>query len=154
MLHEGQYKENAFTPVVEAMNLCDYVFTITDNPKKFPEYVATKKKFFNNSDLVIVQLKEDSIVNKIRQQAYDIYVNTFNANEINLKKQPYRKDERLNKQLKAIQLCEEHLACIQLCRKKFHLSNKRIKYWGGKTIDLRDIIIRWHDSDRDRFKDI
>ena len=67
MLHEGQYKENSFTPVVEAMNLCDYVFTITDNPKKFPEYVATKKKFFNNSDLVIVQLKEDSIVNKIRQ---------------------------------------------------------------------------------------
>ena len=78
MLHEGQYKENSFTPVVNAMDLCEYVFTITDNPKKFPEFVATKKKFFNNSDLVIVQLKEDSIVNKIRQQAYDIYVNTFN----------------------------------------------------------------------------
>ena len=31
MLHEGQYKENAFTPVINAMELCDYVFTITDN---------------------------------------------------------------------------------------------------------------------------
>jgi hypothetical protein len=116
--------------------------------------VASKKKFFNNSEIAIIQLKEDSIVNKIRQQAYDIYVNAFNANEINVKKQPYRKDERLRKQLRAIELCEEHLATIQLCRHKFHLSNKRIKYWGGKTRDLRDVIIRWHNSDKDRFKDI
>ena len=48
MLHEGQYKENAFTPVVNAMELSEYVFTITDNAKKFPEYTATKKKFRDN----------------------------------------------------------------------------------------------------------
>jgi hypothetical protein len=154
MLHEGQYKENAFTPVVNAMELSEYVFTITDNAKKFPEYTATKKKFRDNSDFIIIQMREDSLVNKVRQQAFDIYMNVFTANEINLKRQPYRKEERLKKQLRAIQLCDEHLATIQLCRHKFHLSNKRIKYWGGKTIDLRGIIERWHDSDRDRFKDI
>lgn len=154
MLHEGQYKENAFTPVVNAMELCDYVFTITDNAKKFPEYTVTKRKFRDNSDFIILQMREDSIVNKVRQQAYDIYMEVFTANEINLKRQPYRKEERLQKELHAIQLCNEHLATIQLCRRKFHLSNKRIKYWGGKTIDLRGIIERWHDSDRDRFKDL
>ena len=154
MLHEGQYKDNAFTPVVGAMELSEYVFTITDNEKNFPEYTATKRRFRDGSDFIILQMREDSLVNRIRQQAFDIYMNTFTANEINVKRQPYRKDERLQKQLRAIQLCNEHLATIQLCRHKFHLSKKRIKYWGGKTRDLRGVIEKWHDSDRDRFKDI
>ena len=82
MLHEGQYKENAFTPVINAMELCDYVFTITDNAKKFPEYTVTKRKFRDNSDFIILQMREDSIVNKVRQQAYDIYMEVFTANDM------------------------------------------------------------------------
>ena len=152
-MNSGQYDENTFTPVVNAMELSDYVFLITDNPNKFPEYTVTKKK---KDDMIIItmQLRQDSLTNIVRRQAFEIYMNVFGANEINVNRHPERKQERLNKQLYAIELCNRHLAAIQLCRKRFHLNYKRIKYWGGKTRDLRETIERWHESDKDRYKDI
>jgi hypothetical protein len=56
--HEGQYEEHRFTPVTNAMDLCDYVFLITDNQNKFPEYKLTKKEQ-DNKEIVIVQSRED-----------------------------------------------------------------------------------------------
>lgn len=151
--HAGQYEENDFTPVTSAMELSDYVFLITDNANKFPEYVTTKKEK-DGVTQIIMQLKQDSLTNIVRRQAFEIYMDVFTANEINVNRHPERKKERLSKQLHAIELCNRHLAAIQLCRKKFHLSAKRIKYWGGKTRDLRAVIERWHESDKDRYKDI
>ena len=52
-MNSGQYEENTFTPVVNAMELSDYVFLITDNPNKFPEYTVTKKKSKNMQPLEI-----------------------------------------------------------------------------------------------------
>ena len=151
--NSGQYTENDFTPVVSAMELSDYVFHITDNPNKFPEYTITKKEK-DGMIFVTMQLKQDSLTNIVRRQAFEIYMDVFTANEINLKRHPERKQERLSKQLHAIELCNRHLAAIQLCRKKFHMSYKRMKYWGKKTRDLREVIERWHESDKDRFKGI
>ena len=120
--------------------------------KRYAEELTKKEK--DGMVIVTMQLKQDSLTNIVRRQAFEIYMDVFTANEINLKRHPERKNERLTKQLHAIELCNRHLAAIQLCRKKFHLSYKRIKYWGKKTIDLREVIERWHDSDKDRFKEI
>ena len=152
--HEGQFEEHRFTPVTKAMELSDYVFLITDNENKFPEYKMTTKKQPEGNTLVTLVMRQDSLVNVVRRQAFEIYMDLFTANEINLNFHPERKMERLNKQLHAIELCNRHLAAIQLCRKKFHLSMKRIKYWGKKTRDLRETIERWHKSDKDRYKNI
>ena len=149
----GQYEENTFTPVVKAMELSDYVFHITDNKNKFPEYVTTVKNQQGVQN-VITELRQDSLINKVRSQAFEIYMDVFTANEININKYPERRGVRLNKQLHAIELCNRHLATIQLCRKTFHLSYRRIRYWGGLVIDLREIIERWHMSDKDRYKDV
>ena len=91
-MNSGQYEENTFTPVVNAMELSDYVFLITDNPNKFPEYTVTKKK---KDDMIIItmQLRQDSLTNIVRRQAFEIYMNVFGANEINVNRHPERKQE-------------------------------------------------------------
>lgn len=153
-MHAGEYKPNNFTPVVKAMNLFDYVDTITDNQKKFPEYKETEKKEKDGTVTKFLIMRQDSLVNRVREQAYQIYMLLWTANEINVTKEPDRKAERLGKQAKAIEICGEHLAAIQLCRKRFHLTNKRIKHWGKMTIEVRDTAKAWHKSDKDRYKNI
>lgn len=152
-MHAGEYNFNNFTPVVKAMNLYLYVDKITTNPNKFPEYIFTEKQI-NDKTVLIVQCREDSLINLVRKHTYQIYMLCWTANEINLNKEPYRKNERLGKQLKAIELCGEHLAEVQLCKSRFHLTYKRMKHWGNMTLEVRDSIQAWHKSDRDRYKNI
>ena len=42
--NSGEHKPNDFTPVVGAMYLADYVFMITENLNKFPDYSVKEKK--------------------------------------------------------------------------------------------------------------
>ena len=153
-MHAGEYKTNSFTPVIGAMNLYEYVDLITGNAKTFQEYKETNRKSEDGTATRLIVMRQDALVNKIREQAYRIFILAFTANEINLNKEPKRKEERLAKQAEAIELCEEHLATIQLCRKHFHLHNKRIKHWGGMTLELRDALKGWHKSDKTRYKNI
>lgn len=147
-------KPNDFTPVVLSMELADYVLHITNNSKKFPVCKTILKESDDGTMISKVNLLDDTLVNTIRDQAYQIYMNVSRANRINLKYQPDRKQERLDRQLKAISLCEDHLCTIQLCRKYFHLSSKRIKYWGKMTVSVRNAIEKWHESDVRRYKSI
>lgn len=153
MLHEGEYKPNRFTPVVAAMELSEYVFLITDNANKFPEYTTTEKATESGKQIVIM-MRQDALVNRVREQAYQIYILAWTANEINLDKHPERKSERLDRERQAIELCNEHLAAIQLCRKRFRLSYKKIRYWGGLAFNVRNLLEKWNESDRNRYADI
>ena len=150
----AEHKFNAFTPTVACMVLADHVFKITDNINKFPEYSVTEKK---NPDGTITQIlvqRQDSLVNRVREQARQIYILAQSANDVNLEKEPWRKNERLGNQKEAIKLCGEHLAAIQLCKKHFHLSSKKVKFWGELTIKARNYLMKWHDSDKDRYRNI
>lgn len=154
MATENQHKPNDFTPVIGAMNLAGYVFKITDNINKFPDFCIKEKK---NEDGTITQIyvfREDSLTNTVRAEAREIFHLAYSANEINLNRQPWRKDERLGKQARAIALCGDLLADIQLCRSHFHLSSKRIKHWGGMVRDLRTAIEGWHEKDKDRYRSL
>ena len=136
------------------MDLCDYVFQITDNAKKFPEYAETIRLNSDGTETKILIMRQDALINRVRDQAYNIHMLAYTANEINVGRHPERKAERFARQRKAIELCNEHLATIQLCRKKFHLTKKRIKHWGGLTIKVRTALENWNESDRDRYKNI
>ena len=61
MYHESGYKPNAYTPIIHARQLCDYVFTITDNKNKFPEYEVTERKSEDGSVRQIITLREDAV---------------------------------------------------------------------------------------------
>ena len=154
MSNVGDNKPNSFTPVVGAMNLAEYVFTITDNINKFPDYSISNKKNPDGTITQILVFRSDSLTNRVRDMANEIFLLTYTANEINLDRQPWRKEERLGKQAKAISLCSNLLPEIQLCRKHFHLSNKKVLYWGKKVRDLRTAIEGWHEKDKDRYKNI
>jgi len=154
MSHAGNHKPNDFTPVVGAMELAEYTFTITDNINKFPDYCVKEKRDEDGDTTKIFVFRADSLTNRVRDMANEIFMLTYTANEINLKRQPWRKDERLGKQAAAIRLCNELLAEIQLCRRHFHLSTKKVLYWGGLVRDLRIAIEGWHEKDLDRYADI
>lgn len=154
MMIEPQYKPNPFTTVAEAMELADYVITITDNFNKFPDYTGKERKNEDGTATVIFVERQDSLVNWVRQQTREIFVLAYTANQIDLRKEPWRKDERLGKQAQAVKLCEEHLAAIQLCRKHFHLTAKRIKFWGEKARKVKKSLEGWHEKDKDRYKNI
>lgn len=154
MPHAGEHKPNDFTPVVGAMMLANHVITITENANKFPDCTEKERKTEDGATTIVVIQRQDSLTNWVREQAKAIYILTYTANEINLTKQPWRKQERLGKQVEAIRLCGEHLAAIQLCQRHYHLSSKKVKYWGKKTRDLRNAIAAWHDSDVNRYKNI
>ena len=152
--NSGEHKPNDFTPVIGAMHLANYVILITSNLNKFPDYSVKEKKNEDGTITQILVFRSDSITNIVREQANQIFMLAYTANEINLNRQPWRKNERLTKQAEAIRLCGEHLAEIQLCRKHFHLSNKKVKHWGKMTRDLRLALEGWHEKDKDRYKGI
>lgn len=154
MPNKNDHKPNDFTPVVGAMYLADYVLTITDNINKFPDFIQTERKNADGTATAIYIQRQDSLVNWVREQAKEIFILTYTANEINVIRQPWRKDERLAKQAEAIRLCGEHLAAIQLCRKHFHLSNRKVKHWGKQARELRTAIEGWHESDKGRYRNI
>lgn len=146
------HEPNDFTPVVGAMGLADHVINITDNFNKFPDYIETKRENMDGTATTIYIQRQDSLTNWVREQAKEIYISNWCANEINVKKEPHRKEERLALQQKAIRLCNEHLAAMQLCKKHFGLSNKKVNYWGKKTIEVREATKKWNDSDMIRYK--
>lgn len=154
MAHEGEHKPNDFTAGNAALDLVNHVFTITDNTNKFPEYKQTEKQTSDGKTIITLVMRDDSLVNRVRDQSYNICIKAFKANGIDLRKEPERKSERLRLQSEAIELCDEHLATIQICRKHFHLSFKKIKYWGDLTRKAKNLLIAWHDSDKVRFKNI
>ena len=151
MQHTGEHRPNEFTPVVSAMELADHVILITDNANKFPDFSMKRKKNEDGTVTEIYIQRQDSLVNWVRDQAKQIFVLLYTANKINLNNEPWRKAERLGNQLKAISLCEEHMATIQLCRKHFHLSAKKIEYWGGLALKVKNSTQKWHESDKRRY---
>ena len=154
MANEGDHRPNDFTAGNAALELVNHVFLITDNTNKFPEYKQTEKEASNGKTIVTLVMRSDSLVNRVRDQAYNIFLKAFKANGIDLRKEPERKAERLRLQVEAIELCDEHLAAIQICRKHFHLSSKKVKHWGDLTRKAKNLLIAWHDSDKVRFKNI
>lgn len=154
MMNESDYKPNPFHTVWEAMDLADYVIKITDNINKFPVFDQKEIKNADGTVTKVMMERQDTLVNWIREQTKEIFVLIFTANNIDLRKEPWRKDERLEKQLRAIALCDEHLAAVQLCGKHFHLAKRRIKYWGERTIKVKGLIAKWHTSDKTRYQNI
>jgi len=124
--------EGKLKVLVEAQGLAAYTMQICKNEKVFlPEY-------------------RSSITDDIVHTANQIFIDLWTANNIYVKTKADRA-ERRRLQESAANGCNNLLALMQIAHKVFHLKTKRIKYWGGRTIEVRNLIRAWRDSDSRRY---
>lgn len=121
--------ESKLEVIIQARSLASYTINITKNQKTFPPE-------YNNG-----------ITNNIIETATNIYMNCWTANNIYVNSVEDMQ-ERLWLQEKACNDCNNLLALIQLAQPIFHLKTKRIKFWGSKTIEVRNKIRKWNESDK------
>lgn len=91
------------------------------------------------------------LMNDVLRTVKDIYIHCIDANNIYVKN---IKDFEIRNDLQkaAIRECKRMLALISLCRRLYHLRNKKVTYWSEMTIKTRNYLNKWHESDVQRYK--
>jgi len=120
-----------FYAVDAAKNLAVYTIQICGNEKIFlPKYLAT--------------------TSMLRNTALTIYENAWMANNVKVvTKEDW--DLRRNYQVISAAKCNSLLALIDLSKSLYHLKSNRVKYWAQKTIEVRGLLRKWHESDQERY---
>lgn len=126
--NEGVLEINVLT-----CDLCNYTLKITANEKHFP-------------------LDQKSFVEKIRDCVIDIHCLCWEANNIRVAGSEERYARRIKLEAEAADLCNRLAAYINIAKPLFHLETKRTIYWMEKTLNVRNKIRAWHDSDAKRLK--
>lgn len=125
---EGQLEIN-----VEARALCTYTLLITSNEKHFP-------------------VEQKSFTEKLRDAAIEIHLLCWEANNIRVDNDSDKYNRRIALQNEAADKCNRLAALIDVAKPVFHLSSKRTIYWMKLTLELRNKIRAWRDSDVKRLK--
>ena len=130
---ESRRGHGKFEVLVKANDLAVYTIRIASNPKTFDVKYQT------------------ALADDIIRTAKDIYIKCKTANDIRVGEDPYKAQMRKRLQESAIIDCCTLLALMDMAKRVYHLSAKRLKYWGKMTIEVRDMIRRWKDSDSKRY---
>lgn len=117
---------------VKAHELCCYTLKITANKKVFTEEY------------------QQALTDKIISTALNIHMLCWTANNI-LVNSAGDMRRRLDLQERAAIECNNLLSLMEIAKKIFHLATKRIVYWGGLTIETRNLIRGWRESDYKRY---
>ena len=129
---EPRREKSKLEVCVKAHDLCCYTLQITANKKVFTEEY------------------QRSLTDKIVAVALGIHCDCWNANNIFVKSaEEYQERRRLQEE--AARKCNILLSLIDIAKKIFHLSSKRVYHWGKLTVDTRNLIRAWKDSDKKRF---
>ena len=132
---EGLRGTGRLEVIEKALDLADYTITITANPKIFlPEY-------------------QKALTDDINRIALAIYIDAWTANNI-LVRNAENFAERKRLQERAARNCNNLLALMQLAQKVFHLKLKRIQFWGEKTLNVRNLLRAWKESDYKRYSSL
>ena len=117
---------------VKSRDLACYTLQITKNKKIFTEDY------------------QEALTDKIITTALNIHCFVWTANNIVVN--CYEDlQERLSYQNKAILQCNILLSLIDIAKPIFHLSSKRVMFWGNTTIETRNLIRAWKNSDYKRY---
>lgn len=117
---------------VKAHDLCCYTLRITSN-----------KKIFTTEF-------QEALTDKINSTVLNIHTLCWTANNI-LVNSAEDMEQRLVLQERAAIECNNLLSLMDIAKSIFHLETRRIKYWGGLTIEARNLIRAWRESDRKRY---
>ena len=130
---ESRRGQGKFEVLIKTQELAMYTVRICSNPKTFDPMYQT------------------ALTNRIIDTATAIHVKAKTANEIRVNDDWYKAVKRKRLQEDAIADCNTLLALIDIAKRVFHLSSKRVKYWGKQTINARDMLRRWKDTDSKRY---
>ena len=117
---------------VKAHDLCCYTLQITANKKNF------------------TQEFQESLTNRIVEAAIDIHTLCWSANNILVNSVDDLRERTMYQEKAAIR-CNILLSLIDVAKRIFHLSTKRVTYWAEKTIETRNLIRAWRESDLKRY---
>jgi hypothetical protein len=142
---ESKRKENKLEVFNLARDLTTYTIRITANEKVFlPQY-------------------KGAVTDDIIETAKNIYADAWEANNIYVNMAPKDEIERMKAvrdwmdrrelQQKAVRECNRLLTLIGTAKSVFHLKGKRVKYWVGKVLTVRNKIRNWKDSDNKRYSE-
>ena len=134
-VNAGDRKQGKMEVIVAAKSLAAYTIKICCNDNWFPVQYS------------------NAITQKIIDSATNIFICCWTANNIKVpgEKAQERLRERNNLQTTAIRECNNLLALMQIAQEVFHLTSKRLKYWGDKTLYVRTLIGKWRESDSSRY---
>ncbi len=132
-----QREEGKFSLAVKAEFLASYTLEITANENVFvPEY-------------------RRGLTDDIVETAKNIYLGIREANDVTVRMgtrfQLKDYTDRNELQREALRNCKRLLYLIDLAHRRFHLSSKRVKYWGKLVKNVKDRIHGWIDDDTERF---
>lgn len=136
-VHEGDRMDNRFTLPVKAEELARHTLIVTKNEKLFlPEY-------------------NEWITNKIRNYAIEAYLLIREANDLKVKVDnvvdPDVLKDRHDMQKLALRYLRRLLPMIDLARRVFHLSTRKVKFWSKMVIEVRDRTKGWMEDDMRRY---
>ena len=118
---------------VLARNHAKYVIQITKNQKIFkPEY---------NHEVTDDIVKEAKDINRYLWAANNIKVNSTE-----------RYNKRREYQEQAILTCDMLQADMEIAQSIFHLSGRRVTYWEGLLLEIRNKAVAWMDNDAKRYE--
>lgn len=133
----GERDEGRFTLDIKAEKLLRYTLEITANEGVFiPDFRKT-------------------VTDDIILSAKNVYLFIRDANDTHVRMgtsfQPRDWAERNAYQREALRYSRRLLYLIDIAHRVFHLSGKRVKYWGSMTVEVRNRIQGWMDADTKRY---
>lgn len=133
----GERDETKFTLPLQARKLASYTLQITANEKVFlPEH-------------------RQGLTNDIVETAKNIYLGIREANDVSVRVgtvfQVGDLRERNRIQRQALRNAKRLMYLIDLAHLDFHLSSKRVKYWGSMVREVRRRIEGWISDDLERY---
>ena len=98
---------------------------------------------------------QKEIVEDIIETAKNIYLGIREANDVTVRigtdfhREDYMERNRLQRE--ALRNCKRLLYLIDIAHRIFHLSSKRVKYWGKLVKSVKDRVYGWIDDDTARY---
>ncbi len=131
---EGKRTTGKLQVLVKARDVAIYTLRIVRNEKIFtPDY-------------------QRSMTDDIVACAKGMYLDASEANDIRVCDKKTNL-QRSDLQEKAIHESERLLHLIELAKLVYHLSSRRVKFWGSLVIESENLLRSWHDSDKKRYKE-
>ena len=132
MVQKDSRREGKLALAVLARMHAKYVIQITSNPKIFDQ------RYYHAITVDLIRTSKD------------IYRSIWAANNTLVKsKGDYA--ARRKYQVRAVMLCNMMLADIEIAQSVFHLKGKRMRYWAGMIIEIRNKARAWIESDAKRY---
>ena len=115
------------------------------------QFLATYTAQILKNEKIFDPNVDATLIDRMRTCAFDIYVKSWQANKIRAETNQINRNMRYKLQEEAILTCDELHACIGIAKKLYHLRSKRMKYWSGLIIDVRQLLQAWKESDVSRY---